>query len=139
MTALVLVAMGGCFAALSERPERIERARIPGTWGGADGARVDLYPDGRFEMTGIPRSAIHFSFIDPPPGDGKLSGSGTWEPVGDSDSVESILLYVDAGGSYSEETETEELGVAGSGEEPVLFFPTSSDKWYGFEIRKTGP
>ncbi|MFD4034760.1 hypothetical protein ACFWVP_30710 [Streptomyces sp. NPDC058637] len=135
---LALVTVGGCFAALTERPERIEHARIVGTWTGDDGARVELEADGRFEMTGIPRSAVIFSFIDPPPGDGKLSGSGTWEAVGDSDSVASILLYVDAGGSFSEKTEVEELGVARSGEQPVLYFATLPDKWYGFEIRKTG-
>ncbi|WP_329112228.1 hypothetical protein [Streptomyces sp. NBC_01353] len=138
VTAVFLLGMGVCIAGLTEQPESIERTRIAGTWTGDAGARVELHANGRFEMSGIPRSAITFSFIDPPPGDGKLSGSGTWKPARDGDRVDSILLYVDAGGSFSETSETGELGVAESGENPVLYFSTSPDKWYGYEIRKTG-
>ncbi|MFE5945604.1 hypothetical protein [Streptomyces sp. NPDC056480] len=129
--------MGGCLAGISERPERIDRTRIAGTWTGDGGARVELRPDGRFAMSGIPRDAVTFSFIDPPPGDGKISGSGTWKPAVDGDSVDGILLHVDAGGSFSDSTETQELRVARSGEKPVLYFATSADEWHGFEIRKT--
>ncbi|MFI5768799.1 hypothetical protein ACIA74_09645 [Streptomyces sp. NPDC051658] len=135
-TVVVLVAMGGCLAGFAERPERIDRTQIAGTWTGDGGARVELHADGRFEMSGIPRSSITSSFIDPPPGDGRVSGSGTWKPEGDSDSVDSILLSIDAGGSFSEATETEALGVARSGENPVLYFATDVDKWYGYEIHK---
>ncbi|MEU6943716.1 hypothetical protein ABZ957_00500 [Streptomyces sp. NPDC046316] len=138
VAAVFLLGLGGCIAGLAEQPESIERAGIAGTWTGDAGARVELHTDGRFEMSGIPRSAITFSFIDPPPGDGKLSGSGTWEPARDGDKVVSILLHVDAGGSFSANTETQELGVAESGENPVLYFSTSPDEWYGFEIRKIG-
>ncbi|MFF1506707.1 hypothetical protein [Streptomyces sp. NPDC058326] len=140
MTSVFLLTMGGCFAALSEQPESIDRSQVAGTWIGDGGARVELRVDGGFEMSGIPRSALHFSFIDPPPGEGKLSGSGTWElgPHREGDSVENILLYVDTGGSFSDDSEVEELRVAESGEKPVLYFFTSPEKWYGFEVRKTG-
>ncbi|MGW7415781.1 hypothetical protein [Streptomyces sp. NPDC054863] len=133
-----LVAVGGCFAVMSERPERIARAQIVGTWVGEDGARVEMYADGRFEMSGIPRSALTPSFTGPPLGDVIVSGSGTWKPVGESGSVALVSLFIDAGGSFAESTATEELGVARSGEKPALYFATDPDKWYGFEIRKTG-
>ncbi|MFD5369950.1 hypothetical protein [Streptomyces sp. NPDC127103] len=47
-----------------------------------------------------------------------------------------IILYVEVGGSFAD-VQVEELGVAESGEDPVLYFSTSPDEWYGFEIRKT--
>ncbi|MCX4731096.1 hypothetical protein [Streptomyces sp. NBC_01363] len=50
--------------------------------------------------------------------------------------MDSILLSIDAGGSFSEATETEAPGVARSGENPVLYFATDVDKWYGYEIHK---
>ncbi|MFF8835667.1 hypothetical protein [Streptomyces sp. NPDC015130] len=136
MTAVFLLGMGGCFAALTERPEKIERTRIAGTWTGDGGARVVLRADGRFEMSGIPRSAVHFAFSDPPSGDGRLSGSGTWEPAHDGDKVDDITLYIAAGGSFTD-TQVGSLGVAEGGQDPVLYFSTDIDKWYGFEIRKT--
>ncbi|QES25045.1 hypothetical protein DEJ46_38265 [Streptomyces venezuelae] len=114
----------------------MERTRIAGTWTGDDGARVELHTNGRFEMSGIPRSAIVFAFSDPPPGDGKLSGSGTWEPRYPGDKVDEILLYVEAGGSFAD-TQIANLGVAENGQKPVLYFSTNADEWYGFEIRKT--
>ncbi|MFJ9684997.1 hypothetical protein ACIRRX_04830 [Streptomyces bacillaris] len=141
MTVLGVLLVGGCVALFSEKPERIDRSQIVGVWTGSGGARVDLRADGRFEMSGIPRSAIDFSFIDPPPGKGRLSGSGTWEPeqLGsvDTDTVESIHLAVDAGGSFSRDSETVELRVARSGEDPVLYFAINVDKWYGFEVSKS--
>ncbi|MEU8530832.1 hypothetical protein AB0C77_35405 [Streptomyces sp. NPDC048629] len=136
VTAVLLLGVGGCIAALNEQPEKIERTRIAGTWTGEGGARVELHANGRFEMSGIPRTAVVFGFTDPPPGDGKLSGSGTWEPVGDRDEVDEIDLSIDAGGSF-EDKEFGSLEVAQSGDKPVLYFATDSDRWFGFEIRKT--
>ncbi|MFB7397681.1 hypothetical protein [Streptomyces sp. NPDC056191] len=136
VSAVFLLGMGGCIAGIADRPEEIERTRIAGTWTGDDAARVELHPDGRFEMSGIPRSAVVFSFSDPPPGDGKLSGSGRWQPAHAGDTVDRIILYVEVGGSFAD-VQVEELGVAESGEDPVLYFSTSPDEWYGFEIRKT--
>ncbi|MDT3728973.1 hypothetical protein ROS62_30575, partial [Streptomyces sp. DSM 41972] len=133
---------GGCLALLSEQPERIDRSQIVGVWTGSGGARVDLRADGRFEMSGIPRSAIRFSFVDPPPGNGRLSGSGTWEPeqLGsvETDTVEAIDLAIDAGGSFSDRSQMAELRVARSGWDPVLYFAVNVDKWYGFEVSKSG-
>ncbi|MFJ1589909.1 hypothetical protein ACIOD0_06595 [Kitasatospora albolonga] len=141
MTVPGLFVVGGCLALLSEKPERIDRSQIVGVWTGSGGARVDLRADGRFEMSGIPRSAISFSFFDPPPGNGRLSGSGTWEPeqLGsvDTDTVEGIDLAIDAGGSFSEDSQMAELRVARSGENPVLYFAVNVDKWYGFEVSKS--
>ncbi|MFF3839874.1 hypothetical protein [Streptomyces sp. NPDC001930] len=136
VTAVFLLGMGGCIAGIADRPEAIDRTRIAGTWTGDDGARVELHTNGRFEMSNIPRSAVVFSFGDPPPGDGKLSGSGTWQPGHAGDTVDRILLYVEPGGSFAD-VQVEALGVAESGEEPVLYFSTSPDEWYGLEIRKT--
>ncbi|MFD3515700.1 hypothetical protein [Streptomyces sp. NPDC058657] len=133
-----LVAVGGCCAMLSERPERIARGRIAGIWIGENGARVVMRVDGRFEMSGIPRSALTPRFSEPPLRGENVSGSGTWTPVGDSGSVTTISLSIAAGGSFAEGTDAEELGVARSGEGPVLYFSTDPDKWYGFELRKTG-
>ncbi|MFF0260500.1 hypothetical protein [Streptomyces microflavus] len=139
VTALILAALGGCLAMFAVKPELIERTRIVGQWSGSGGARVELREDGRFEMSGIPRSAIVISFADPPPGKGRLSGSGTWEleEPSDRDTVESIRLNVDAVGSFTGGSEIAELRVARGGDKPVLYFATNVDKWYGFEISKT--
>ncbi|MFJ8844244.1 hypothetical protein ACIRFF_15225 [Streptomyces cyaneofuscatus] len=51
--------------------------------------------------------------------------------------MESIPLNVDAAGSFSGRSRTEELRVARSGEKPVLCFSTHVDTWYGCEIHKS--
>jgi hypothetical protein len=65
---------------------------------------------------------------------GRLSGSGTWKSAVDADTVDSILLCVDVGGSFAAESEIQQLAGAEGGENPVLYF--STDKWYGYEIRR---
>ncbi|MGV9287857.1 hypothetical protein [Streptomyces sp. NPDC003719] len=96
---------------------------------------MEFGADGRFEMTGIPRDAVVFSFSDPPPGDGRLSGAGEWELDGGGTSG-TVELGFDAGGSFSGDGESTLLQVKEAGDRPVLYFDTDADKAYGYEVRR---
>ncbi|WP_330172668.1 hypothetical protein OG875_03140 [Streptomyces sp. NBC_01498] len=115
--------------------ERIESVQIPGVWTGAGGGRVEFGDDGRFELSGIPSDAVVFSFIDPPPKGEKVSGQGTWS-VKRKGSI--VGLIYDSTGSFAEGGEAGTLGVADGGDSPKLYFSTSSDREYGYEIHKSG-
>ncbi|MGC9442022.1 hypothetical protein [Streptomyces sp. WG5] len=97
---------------------------------------MEFTADGRFEMSGIPRSAVEFSFTDPPAGDGALSGEGEWELDGDDGKSGAIELGFDAGGSFSDDSESALLQVKEAGDSPVLYFDTNPDKAYGYEVRR---
>lgn len=112
-------------------------AQVAGVWKGSGGGRVEFGDDGRFEMSGIPRSAIEFSFIDPPPGNGRLSGRGEWSLMGDDDRSGTIELFFDAADSFSD-TESTLLQVEKGGDSPTLYFDTNPDKGYGYEVRREG-
>ncbi|MEU9376130.1 hypothetical protein AB0D94_20465 [Streptomyces sp. NPDC048255] len=134
--AVLLAGSAGCGGQGSgSAPVRIDTSQVAGAWTGDGGGRVDFRADGRFEMSGIPRDAVVFSFIEPPAGDGKLSGTGTWSTL---DAGTAVELSYDAGGSFSDDSEVGRLGVAGSEDHPELYFSTNSDKEYGYRIRKTG-
>lgn len=47
-----------------------------------------------------------------------------------------MFLYVDKGGSFSDDSETELLRVEESGENPVMYFQVDVDKEYGYEVRR---
>jgi len=54
--------------------EKISAAQVVGSWRGDGGGRMEFWADGRFEMSGIPRDAIVFSFIDTRPERGGCPG-----------------------------------------------------------------
>ncbi|CAL9477299.1 hypothetical protein SUDANB15_02945 [Streptomyces sp. enrichment culture] len=110
-------------------------AQVTGVWTGADGGRVEFGADERFEMSGIPRSAVVFAFTDPPPGEGKLSGGGEWE-LADGDRSGTVELGFDAGGSFSDDSQSALLEVKETGDRPVLYFAVDPDKEYGYEVRR---
>lgn len=125
----VALAVSGCDAAGSPS---VDASQVPGVWTGDGGGMVEFMADGRFTMTGVPRDAVVFSFSEPPPGDGGLSGAGKWVIDPADDAVE---LSIEAGGSFRD-GEIASLKVA-EGEGPqVLYFETNSEKAYGYEIRK---
>ncbi|WP_329031301.1 hypothetical protein OIE71_00300 [Streptomyces sp. NBC_01725] len=130
---LAAVFMSGAAGCVGES-ERVESAQISGVWTGADGGRVEFWDDGRFELSGIPRDAVVFSFIDPPPKGETVSGQGTWSVKEKGAIVE--LLY-DSSGSFAEGGEAGSLGVADSGDPPTLYFSINSEKAYGYEIQKS--
>jgi hypothetical protein len=130
-----LFALQGCGA--GEEAE-LTSAQVAGVWKGSGGGRVEFGDDGRFEMAGIPRSAIEFSFIDPPPGNGRLSGRGEWNLRGDDDRSGTIELLFDAAGSFSQDTESTLLQVEKAGDSPTLYFDTDPDEGYGYEVRREG-
>ncbi|MFJ4824894.1 hypothetical protein ACIP5L_16625 [Streptomyces bacillaris] len=100
-------------------------------WKADDGGQIEFTSDGRFEMSGITRSAVVYSFSEPPPGEGPLAGAGTWE----LENRRNIEVMYEKGGSFSY-AESGEIAIAESGKNPVLYFSTNSDKGYGYEIRK---
>lgn len=130
LAAAFIFATTGC----GSDSERVESAQIPGVWTGVDGGRVEFGDDGRFELSGIPRDAVVFSFIDPPPKGKTISGQGTWS-VKEKGSI--VELVYDSTGSFAEGGEAGSLGVADSGDPPRLYFSTSTDKEYGYEIQKS--
>jgi hypothetical protein len=117
--------------------EKLKRREVIGSWSGDGNGRVKFSPDGRFEMSGIPRSAIDFSFIKPPPGNGPISGKGDWEMDHGSPSS-SLTLSFEAGGSFSDDSEVSGLRVIDSGDHPTMYFDINPDKEYGYEIRRVG-
>ncbi|MFD5681886.1 hypothetical protein [Streptomyces bacillaris] len=129
LAALLIV---GSATGCSTGPDRtIERAQVVGVWKADDGGQIEFASDGRFEMSGIARSAVVFSFSEPPPGEGPLSGSGTWE----LENRRSIEVTYEKGGSFSY-VESGEIAIAESGKNPALYFSTNSDKGYGYRISK---
>ncbi|MER7717237.1 hypothetical protein ABTX99_09820 [Streptomyces flaveolus] len=133
---LGISALAGC--GQSEGPE-LGSDQLTGVWQGTGGGTVEFGSDGRFEMSGIPRSAVVFSFSDPPPGDGRLSGEGEWELDGDDGTSGTIELGFDAKGSFSDDGESTLLQVKEAGDRPVLYFDTDADKAYGYEVRRVSP
>ncbi|MEU0163044.1 hypothetical protein ABZ154_30630 [Streptomyces sp. NPDC006261] len=109
----------------------IESAQAIGLWKADDGGQIEFTSDGRFEMSGIARSAVVFSFSEPPPGDDPLAGAGTWELK----NQRLIELSHEKGGSFSH-VEPGSMGIAESGKNPLLYFSTNSDKEYGYEVQK---
>ncbi|WP_146229131.1 hypothetical protein [Streptomyces sp. NWU339] len=81
--AVPVLLLGGLFAleACTGPSGELTAQEVAEVWKGTGGGRVDFADDGTFTMSGIPRSAIELSFIDPPPGQGNLSGRGGVEPA----------------------------------------------------------
>jgi hypothetical protein len=130
---LVLLGREGGTGELSAR-------QVAGVWKGSGGARVEFDDDGTFEMSGVPRSAIVFSFTDPPPGKGRLSGTGRWSLYGNDGSSGTIELHTVLAGFSSADSVIGLLQVQDAGDHPSLYFDTDVDKKYGFEIhRETAP
>ncbi|MGW6239505.1 hypothetical protein ACWGBX_38605 [Streptomyces sp. NPDC055037] len=137
--AVLVLLLGGLFALEScggGTSAELDAAQVAGVWKGADGGRVEFGDDGSFAMSGIPRSAIEFGFIEPPPGNGKLSGRGRWNLDGGDDRSGTIELRFDAAGSFSDDSESTLLQVEEAGERPKLYFDTDADEGYGYEIRR---
>lgn len=135
--AVPVLLLGGLFALDScgvGKADELSSAQVAGVWKGSGGGRVE-FDDGRFEMSGIPRDAIEFSFIDPPPGNGRLSGRGEWSLVGDDDRSSTIELRFDVAGSFSG-FEATLLQVEEAGDHPTLYFDTDADKGYGYEVHR---
>lgn len=107
---------------------------LPGVWTGSGGGRVEFHADGRFSMKGIPAESIAFTWSEPRNGAIRVSGAGTWEQH-DVDE-DTLLLMIDAGGSFPTDEEVASLMVAEDGPPQVFFFSTNVDKPYGCEIRK---
>ncbi|MEU0957622.1 hypothetical protein ABZ353_35640 [Streptomyces niveus] len=133
MSFALTAVMFGTAGCVSES-ERVESAQISGVWSGADGGRVEFGDDGRFELSGIPRDAVVFSFTDPPPKGQKVRGQGAWS-VKEKGSI--VELIYDSTGSFAEGGEAGSLGVADSGDPLKLYFSTNSEKEYGYEIQKS--
>ncbi|MCW8097788.1 hypothetical protein [Streptomyces tauricus] len=119
--------------------EKLDSDQIVGAWKGSGAGRIRFHENGRFEMTGIPRDAIAFSFIDPPPGKGRIAGEGTWQLEGGRDQGAALELLIDKGGSFSNASETALLQLQQGGENPRMYFDTNPDKEYGYEVRRTAP
>lgn len=136
--AVPVLLLGGLFALDScgaGTADQLSSAQVAGVWKGSGGGLVEFGDDGRFEMSGIPRDAIEFSFIEPPPGNGRLSGRGEWSLDGDDDHSSTIELRFEAGGSFSD-FEATLLQVEEGGDHPTLYFDTDADKGYGYEVRR---
>ncbi|WP_230196601.1 hypothetical protein [Streptomyces coriariae] len=139
VAAVPALLLGGLFALDScgaGKADELSSAQVDGVWKGSGGGRVEFDDDGRFEMSGIPRNAIEFGFIDPPPGNGRLSGRGEWSLVGDDDRSSTIELRFDAAGSFSDDSESTLLQVEEAGDRPKLYFDTDADEGYGYEVRR---
>ncbi|MFI7869408.1 hypothetical protein [Streptomyces salinarius] len=135
----LLLCLAGTYALVScgaDEGGELGPAQLAGAWQGSGGGRVEFGADGRFEMSGIPRDAVVFSFSEPPPGDGRLSGRGEWELDGGDEKSGTIELLFDAGGSFPDDSEATLLQVKETGEHPVLYFDTNPDKAYGYEVRR---
>ncbi|MFF1548215.1 hypothetical protein [Streptomyces sp. NPDC058291] len=131
--------LGGLFALDScevGKADELGSAQVTGVWKGSGGGRIEFSHDGRFDMSGIPRDAIEFSFTDPPPGNGRLSGRGEWSLDGGDDRSSTIELRFDAAGSFSDDSESTLLQVEEAGDHPTLYFDTNPDKRYGYEVRR---
>ncbi|MFF6780674.1 hypothetical protein [Streptomyces sp. NPDC012510] len=114
----------------------LSSAQVVGVWKGSGAGRIEFLQGGRFEMTGIPRSAVVFSFTDPPPGNGGLSGSGEWNLKGDTGKSGTVELRFDATDSFSDGSASALLQVQRTGDQPELYFDTNVDKRYGYEMRR---
>lgn len=130
-----LFSLEGCGG--GERAE-LDTKQVAGVWTGSGGGRVEFRSNGRFAMSGIPRSAVVFGFSTPPPGDSPLSGQGTWELEGSSGRGNSIQLRFQAGGSFPDDSESGLLRVEKADDHPTLYFDSDSDKAYGYEIQRAG-
>ncbi|CAL9458970.1 hypothetical protein SUDANB21_02607 [Streptomyces sp. enrichment culture] len=141
VAAVLVLCVIGMFALVrcgANEGGELSSRQVVGVWTGSDGGRVEFRADGRFEMSGIPRSAVVFAFVDPPPGEGKLSGGGEWE-LADGDRSGTIELGFDAGGSFPDDSQSALLEVKEAGDRPVLYFAVDPDKAYGYEVRRVRP
>ncbi|MEF9906432.1 hypothetical protein [Streptomyces sp. P9-A2] len=136
--AVPVLLLGGLFAleACTGPSGELTAQEVAGVWKGSGGGRVEFDGDGTFTMSGIPQSAIEFSFIDPPPGKGNLSGRGEWNLRGDDDRSGTIELSFAAAGSFSDDSASTLLQVEETGDRPKLYFDTDPDKGYGYTIRR---
>ena len=132
---LIVLALFSLQACEAER-ETLDSKQVVGVWEGSGGGRVQFHENGRFEMSGIPRNALAFSFVDPPPGKGKISGEGTWELEGGRDQGGSIELLIAKGGSFSDDSESALLQIQRGGDKPEMYFDADPDKEYGYEVRR---
>ncbi|MEV6119340.1 MULTISPECIES: hypothetical protein [unclassified Streptomyces] len=133
---LVLLGVSALAGCGPDEGAELGSGQLTGVWQGTGGGTVRFGADGRFEMSGIPRSAVVFSFSDPPPGDGRLSGAGEWELAGGDGTSGTIELGFDAGGSFADDSEATVLQVKEAGDRPVLYFDTDADEAYGYEVRR---
>ncbi|WP_410536815.1 hypothetical protein [Streptomyces sp. KL2] len=132
---LVFLAVFALLVAFDPEQVPLGKADVVGSWRGDDGrGRVDFHADGRFEMSGIPRSAIDSGFNEAPPGRGPLSGEGTWEFAYDEPST-GIHLRIEAGGSFSD-PEIASLESIEEDGRTRMYFSVNVDKMYGYEIRR---
>ncbi|MER5844950.1 hypothetical protein ABT099_32655 [Streptomyces prasinus] len=136
--AVPVLLLGGLFAleACTGPSGELSAQEVAGVWKGSGGGWVEFVDDGTFTMSGIPQSAIDFSFIDPPPGRGNLSGRGEWNLRGDADRSGTIELSFAATGSFSGGPEFTFLQVEEAGDRPKLYFDTNPDRGYGYTIRR---
>ncbi|MFE9169557.1 hypothetical protein ACFYNZ_08515 [Streptomyces kebangsaanensis] len=137
MAALPLVFLVAFALLTACDPEQVplRKTDVVGSWHSDDGrGRVDFHADGRFEMSGIPRSAIGFGFDEAPPGKGPLSGKGTWEFAYDEPST-GIQLRIEVAGSFfgPEIASLESIKEDGR---TKMYFSVDVDKMYGYEIRR---
>ncbi|WP_086694029.1 hypothetical protein [Streptomyces recifensis] len=88
---LVLLGISALAACGPDEGAELGSDQLTCVWQGTGGGTVRFGADGRFEMSGIPRSAVVFSFSDPPPGDGRMSGGGEWELAGGDGTPHSLV------------------------------------------------
>ncbi|PSM38354.1 hypothetical protein C6Y14_37135 [Streptomyces dioscori] len=132
---LIVIALFSLQACEAES-EMLDSGQVVGVWEGSGGGRVQFHENGRFEMSGIPRNAVALGFVDPAPGEEKISGEGTWELEGGRDQGGSIELPIDKGGSFSDDSGSALLQIQRGGDEPEMYFDTDPDKEYGYEVRR---
>ncbi|MGW3683158.1 hypothetical protein [Streptomyces prasinus] len=77
--AVPVLLLGGLFAldSYTGPSGELTAQEVAGIWKGSGGGRVVFADDGTFTMSGIPRSAVEFSFIAPRPDRETSPGGGS--------------------------------------------------------------
>ncbi|MFF9077843.1 hypothetical protein ACF1BP_34865 [Streptomyces sp. NPDC014735] len=115
---VALFVMQGCGGKSSE----LRSEEVVGVWKGSGGRRIEFRADGTFDMSGIPRSAVEFSFSTPPPGKGSLSGRGRWDLEGQRDPSSGVELRFVEGGSFADDAGFALLRPVRNRDEPEMYF-----------------
>ncbi|MFE7429504.1 hypothetical protein [Streptomyces sp. NPDC057545] len=129
---VALFVMQGCGG---KSPE-LRSEEVLGAWKGSGGGRIGFREDGTFDMSGIPRSAVEYSFSTPPPGKGSFSGRGRWDLEGQRDPISGVELRFVEGGSFADDVGFALLRPVRSRDEPEMYFDVNPDTEDGYRVRR---